>query len=112
MNNSSNQETGDGVWSFRSNIRGACPPHKKKDLDKLFKEMHGDQAKIMEKIQEWWEEPAQPTQEESWVAVDTKKPIKKKRIVSGGGGSGDRRDHARGGVTPSSSSTILSTSYE
>ena len=56
--------------------------------------MHGDEAKIMEKIQEWWEEPAQPAQEESWEAVDKKKPIKKKPIVSVGVGSGDRRDHA------------------
>ncbi|OEU06147.1 hypothetical protein FRACYDRAFT_256176 [Fragilariopsis cylindrus CCMP1102] len=56
--------------------------------------MHGDEDKIIEKIQQWWEEPAQLAQELSWEAVDKKKPIKKKRTVSGGGGSGDRRDHA------------------
>jgi len=70
------------------NLRGACPPHKKKDLDKLFKQMHGDETKIMEKIQEWWEEPA-PNVEESWAAVN-KKVVKKKPM-------GDRRDRGRGG---------------
>jgi len=71
------------------NLRGACPPHKKKDLDKLFKEMHGDEAKIMEKIQEWWEEPAPPSVQESWEAVN-KKVVKRKP-------AGDRRDRGRGG---------------
>mmetsp|Transcript_23486 Transcript_23486/g.27188 ORF Transcript_23486/g.27188 Transcript_23486/m.27188 type:complete len:168 (+) Transcript_23486:128-631(+) len=78
------------------NLRGACPPHKKKDLDKLFKQMHGDEAKINEKIQEWWEEPSQPVQEESWESVN-KKSVKKKSMSSGGGSS-DRRDRgSRGG---------------
>lgn len=71
------------------NLRGACPPHKKKDLDKLFKQMHGDETKIMEKIQEWWEEPVPTRQEESWEAVN-KKVVKRKP-------AGDRRDRGRGG---------------
>ena len=98
MNNSNNQDIDYDVWDFLSIIKGACPPQKKKDLDKLLKQMIGDKAKILEKIQEWWEETAQPAHEESWEAVDKKKPIKKKPIVSVGVGSGDRRDHAsRGG---------------
>jgi len=77
------------------NLRGACPPHKRKDLDKLFKQMHGDEAKINAKIQEWWDEPPQPVQEESWESVN-KKSVKKK--PTGGGGGGDRRDRSsRGG---------------
>ena len=95
MNHSSTQDTDYDVWTFRLNIMDACPDHKKNDLDQLFKQMNGDEDKIVEKIQEWWgEEPAQLAQELSWEAVDKKKSIKKKRIVSGGGGSGDRRDHA------------------
>jgi len=71
------------------NLRGACPPHKKKDLDKLFKQMHGDETKIMEKIQEWWEEPAPTRVEESWESVNKKVPKRKP--------AGDRRDRGRGG---------------
>lgn len=69
------------------NLRGACPPHKKKDLDKLFKQLNGDETKIMEKVQEWWDEPA-PKVEESWEAVN-KKVVKKKPM-------GDRRERGRG----------------
>lgn len=70
-------------------LRGACPAHKKKDLDKLFKKLNGDEAKIMQKIQEWWDEPAPTREEESWEAVN-KKVVKRKP-------AGDRRDRGRGG---------------
>lgn len=79
-------------------LREACPPHKRKDLDKLFKAMHGDEARVMEKIQQWWEDPAE--QEEVWEDVSKKNIKKKDERGSGfreGGRGGGRGRHGRGG---------------
>jgi len=77
-------------------LRGACPPHKRKDLDKLAKSLNGDEVKIMAKIQEWWEES--PEVEEKWEDVSKKAP-KKKETIKGGGGfrGGGRSQGGRGG---------------
>jgi len=77
------------------NLRGACPPHKRKDLDKLYKQMNGDEERVMAKIQEWWEEPAE--QEEVWEDVN-KKNLKKKdeRAPVGVRGGGGRQGPGRG----------------
>ena len=81
-------------------LRGACPPHKKKDFDLLVKQLGGDETKIQMKIQEWWEEPQKP-QEEAWEDVNKKTiPTKPKHSGGGGGGKfrGERdRDRDRGG---------------
>ena len=61
-------------------LKGACPPHKRKDLAQLVKSLNGDEAKIMEKIQEWWEEPAAPVEE--WEDVNKKVPKKKSKNKS------------------------------
>ena len=81
-------------------LRGACPPHKKRDFDLLVKQLGGDETKIQMKIQEWWEEPQKP-QEEAWEDVNKKTiPIKPKQSGGGSGGKfrGERdRDRDRGG---------------
>jgi hypothetical protein len=76
-----NQKKKDG--GLMDNLRGACPPHKKKDFDELVKTMNGDEAKIMAKIQEWWE--GSPQAEEIWE--DVNKAAKKKKPNQVGGGS-------------------------
>jgi hypothetical protein len=65
--------------------------------------MRGDEAKIMEKIQQWWDEPVIPTEEEKWEDVN-KKTIKKKQDQAGGavvgsgrGGRGGRSQGSGGG---------------
>eukprot|EP00980_Cylindrotheca_fusiformis_P031010 scaffold25699_cov137-Cylindrotheca_fusiformis.AAC.14 len=75
------------------NLRGACPPHKKKDFDKLVKTMNGDETKIMAKIQEWWE--MSPREEEVWEDVN-KKTVKKKQNQGGGGNRGGGRSQGPG----------------
>jgi hypothetical protein len=67
--------------------REACPPHKRKDLEKLVKSMNGDEDKIREKIMEWWEEPVEVP--EVWEDVN-KKPPKKKPGFGGDRGGGSR----------------------
>ena len=52
-------------------FRGACPPHKVKDLDALVKQHKGDEAKIQAQIMQWWEEPQ--VVEEEWVSAGKKK---------------------------------------
>jgi len=92
-------------------FRGACPPHKVKDLDALVKQCKGDEEKIQAKIMEWWDEPQ--IVEPEWEAVDrkaTKKTTEKKssggaprtdkgaKTSSGGGGGGEKRgDRFNGG---------------
>ncbi|KAG7360373.1 hypothetical protein IV203_035472 [Nitzschia inconspicua] len=85
--------------TMMDNFKGACPPHKIRDLDKLVKQMKGDEAKIMERIQEWWEEPVNPEEEEKWEDVN-KKTLKKKQEQGGpsGGGRGGRGGRAGGGT--------------
>lgn len=61
--------------------------------------MNGDEEKVMEKIQEWWEEPTE--QEDTWEDVN-KKNVKKKHereaaARRGGGGGGRGRGRAPGG---------------
>jgi hypothetical protein len=70
--------------------------------------LNGDEEKIREKIQEWWDEPQEPAEE--WEDVE-KKSVKKqppKPLVPAGGGGGFRgggraqgrgrgREHGRGG---------------
>ena len=66
--------------------------------------MNGDEEKIREKIQEWWEEPEGP-QEEEWEEVDKNKSKKKPVHGGSGGGRGGRSQgpgrgrgyHSRGG---------------
>jgi hypothetical protein len=70
-------------------LREACPPHKRKDLEKLVKSMNGDEDKIREKIMEWWEEPVEVP--EVWEDVNKKAPKKKS------GFGGDRGETSRGG---------------
>ncbi|KAL7486141.1 hypothetical protein ACHAW6_011724 [Cyclotella cf. meneghiniana] len=48
-------------------FRGACPPHKVKDLDALVKQCKGDETKIQSQIMQWWEEPQ--VAEPEWEAV-------------------------------------------
>jgi hypothetical protein len=74
-------------------LRGACPPHKKKDFDELVKTMNGDEAKIMAKIQEWWE--GSPQVEEIWEDV-SKAAKKKNQIQVGGGNRGGGRSQGPG----------------
>mmetsp|Transcript_12501 Transcript_12501/g.24376 ORF Transcript_12501/g.24376 Transcript_12501/m.24376 type:complete len:895 (+) Transcript_12501:167-2851(+) len=68
-------------------FRGACPPHKVKDLDALVKEYKGDEEKIQAKISEWWEEPQ--IAEPEWEAVD-RKGAKKVADKKSGGFKSDR----------------------
>jgi len=76
------------------NFREVCPPHKRKDLDKLVKSLNGDETKIMQTIQEWWDEPQK--QEEEWADVN-KKGTKKKPEKTGGRGGGRGQGPGRGG---------------
>lgn len=83
-------------------FKDVCPPHKKKDLDALVKKMGGDEEKIMQAIQEWWDEPQKP-EEPQWEDVN-KKASKKKQThpvhqrAGGGGRASGRgsRDIGRG----------------
>eukprot|EP00545_Synedropsis_sp_CCMP1620_P004885 CAMPEP_0119005620 /NCGR_PEP_ID=MMETSP1176-20130426/1833_1 /TAXON_ID=265551 /ORGANISM="Synedropsis recta cf, Strain CCMP1620" /LENGTH=835 /DNA_ID=CAMNT_0006957453 /DNA_START=100 /DNA_END=2610 /DNA_ORIENTATION=+ len=75
-----------------------CPPHKRKDLDALIKAQNGDEDKIMQSIQEWWEEPATVV-EPAWEEINKKAP--KKKIPDGRGsiaGRGRGRGGGRGGA--------------
>ncbi|KAL7473505.1 hypothetical protein ACHAXS_013941 [Conticribra weissflogii] len=73
--------------AWLSQFRGACPPHKVKDLDALVKECKGDEEKIQAKISEWWEEPQ--IAEPEWEAVD-RKGAKKVADKKSGGFKSDR----------------------
>jgi hypothetical protein len=75
-------------------LRGASPPHKKKQFDSLVKQLNGDEDQIRMKIQEWWDEPGQPGAEEVWEDVNKAK-AKPKPNQSGkfrGGRSGSQAD--------------------
>lgn len=74
------------------NLRGACPSHRWKDLDKLVKSLNGDEAKIKAKIEEWWDES--PPVEEVWE--DVSKKTAKKKPTSGGGFRGNSRAQGPG----------------
>ncbi|CAJ1965857.1 unnamed protein product [Cylindrotheca closterium] len=74
------------------NLRGACPSHRWKDLDKLVKTLNGDEAKIKAKIEEWWDES--PPVEEVWE--DVSKKTAKKKLTSSAGNRGNSRSQAPG----------------
>lgn len=77
-----------------ASLREACPKHKLRDLEGLVKSLRGDEEKIRQRIQEWWEEPAQPVEEE-WADVN-KQNNKKKQSQAKGGGGGRRGDRSEG----------------
>jgi hypothetical protein len=83
-------------------LKEACPPHKLKDLDALYKSLSGDEAKIRERISEWWDEPYDGPHEEAWEDVNKKHPKKiigkYPSVASGRGGRvSDRGGRGRSG---------------
>lgn len=75
-------------------FRGACPPHKVKDLDALVKQCKGDEAKIQAQIMQWWEEPQ--VVEEEWVSAG-KTTKKSSTPANNGASSGGGSDRTNGG---------------
>lgn len=80
-----------------------CPDNRRKDLDALVKSLNGDEEKILQTLQEWWEEPAKP-EEPDWEDVNAKGAKKKAETSNtyadagrGGRGAGRGRN-SRGGA--------------
>lgn len=84
------------IYTIHLQLRAACPEHKWRDLDLLFKQLNGDETKIRMKIQEWWEEPQQP-EEEAWEDVNKRTVPTKPKHSGGGGKYRGERDRDRGG---------------
>lgn len=68
------------LLSLDSQLREACPAHKQNDLEALVKSLKGDEAKIREKISEWWDEPVVAT-EGDWEDVNKKSSQGQKATV-------------------------------
>lgn len=86
-NSNNNNRKRDGKME---SLRSACPSHRRRDFDMLVKQLNGDEEKIQQKIQEWWEEPDQSREEEQWEDVNKKSSKKKdtKQQVGRGGRNG------------------------
>jgi len=95
----SNNGRGGSKKKLVDQFKDTVPEHRRKDLDALIKKCNGDEEKITESIQAWWDEPVTP-QEAEWEDVNKKN--KKKAPESKGRTSSSRgpgRGRGRGGST-------------
>mmetsp|Transcript_10342 Transcript_10342/g.15204 ORF Transcript_10342/g.15204 Transcript_10342/m.15204 type:complete len:808 (+) Transcript_10342:158-2581(+) len=95
----SNNGRGGSKKKLVDQYKDTVPEHRRKDLDALVKKCNGDEEKITESIQAWWDEPT-TTQEAEWEDVNKKN--KKKLPESKGRTSSSRgpgRGRGRGGST-------------
>jgi len=79
--------------SIADKFKGACPPHRLRDLETLVRAMKGDEEKIIATLSEWWDEPE--TVEPEWEDVNKKSSKRGHAHRQYGGGGGYRGD--RGG---------------
>lgn len=93
-NNINNNRKRDGKMD---SLRSACPAHRRRDLDMLVKQLNGDEEKIHQKIQEWWEEPVQSQEAAKWEDVNKKAPKKKETRFQGHRGGRSSGGPGRGG---------------
>lgn len=97
-----NARSGAGKKKLGDQYKDVCPPNKRNDLDALVKSLNGDEDKIRQTIQEWWDEPTKPA-EPDWEDVNTKGKKKPETsdsntdAAAGRGGRGGRGRSGRGG---------------
>jgi len=102
-NTTSGGRSGSNISSNRKrdgkmeSLRSACPSHRRRDLDMLFKQLNGDEEKIHQKIQEWWEEPVQSQEAAKWEDVNKKSSKKKDTRYQGHRGGRSSGGPGRGG---------------
>lgn len=56
-------------FGFVLQLKEVCPPHRRNDVENLVKSLKGDEEKIQQQIQLWWDEPNLKAQEEEWEDV-------------------------------------------